>query len=109
LWVAFGLANAYPAVSIALGGSVHLQLIVPTAIGDAIWVALIYFVSKGRYWARLIYAVLLAVRTVLYILAAPAVWQRSEVLILMTASSLMCEYMAIYWLFTEPGRRWFKR
>jgi hypothetical protein len=88
---------------------VPLQLVFPSAIGEALWVALIYFVSKGRNWARLILAVLLVVGTVIYILAAPAVWQRSEVLILMTASSLVCEFVAMYWLFTEPGRRWFKR
>jgi hypothetical protein len=72
------------------------------------YVALIYFVSGGRYWARLIYAVLLAVRTVTVIWSASARWQYSEGLMVIEAISLVCGYMAMYWLFTEPGRRWFR-
>jgi hypothetical protein len=73
------------------------------------YVALIYFMSGGRYWAGLIYAVLLAVRTVIVISRASARWQYSEGLMVIEAISLVCGYMAMYWLFTEPGRRWFKR
>jgi hypothetical protein len=41
------------------------------------------------------------------ILLAPVNWHSSEGLI--TAISYVCDYVAMYWLFTEPGRRWFKR
>jgi hypothetical protein len=64
-------------------------------------IALIYFVSAGRNWARLIYAMLCCVHTVSLILHAR--------LSVVFVSALMCEYMAMYWLFTEPGRRWFER
>jgi hypothetical protein len=71
--------------------------------------ALIYFVSSGRYWARLIYAVLLGVQTVNFIRHAPAAWQHHlQVPLFIAATIFMGEYMAMYWLFTEPGRRWFK-
>jgi hypothetical protein len=76
---------------------------------ELLYPVLIYFVSRGRYWARLIYAVLLGVRTVRVIPLVPADWQDSKGLVLMTAISFICQYMAMYWLFTEPGRRWFKR
>jgi hypothetical protein len=67
------------------------------------YAALIYLVSGGRYWAGLIYAVLLGVRTVFAIrYASPGL------LMLIRAISFVCEYMAVYWLFTQPGRRWFK-
>jgi hypothetical protein len=65
-------------------------------------------VSAGRNWARLIYAAPLGVRTANVIQNAPADWQDSKGLVLMTAISFMCQYVAMYWLFTEPGRRWFK-
>jgi hypothetical protein len=64
----------------------------------------IYYVSGGRNWARLVYALLLGVRTV------NAIYYTSPGLpMLIMGISLVCEYMSMYWLFTEPGRRWFKR
>jgi hypothetical protein len=80
--------------------------VIATAIIALISAALVYFVSSGRNWARLIYAGWLAVATVSEILLAPVNWQSSEGLI--TAISYVCDYVAMYWLFTEPGRRWFK-
>jgi hypothetical protein len=74
-----------------------------------LYAALIYSVSSGRYWARLVYAVIVGVRTVTDILQAAAAWRYSEGLALMVVIALMCDYVAMYWLFTEPGRRWFKR
>jgi hypothetical protein len=72
--------------------------------------ALIYFVSTGRYWARLTYAVLLGLQTVNFIRQAPAAWQHHlQVLLSINAIILIFQYMAMFWLFTEPGRRWFKR
>jgi hypothetical protein len=73
------------------------------------YAALIHFLSSGRNWARVIYAVLLGVRTVSVILLALATLQYSTGRVLMVAFAFTCEYMAMYWLFTEPGRRWFKR
>jgi hypothetical protein len=84
----------------------------PKVIGETLnvlfYAALIYFVSGGRYWPRLIYAVLLGVRTLIAVRYASANWQYSEGLMLMRVISLVCEYIAMYWLFTDPGRRWFR-
>jgi hypothetical protein len=88
-------------------------LTVLTAIGWVIGMlfrgAQIYFVSRGQYWALLIYAALLGVRTLAVILVVLAARQHSEGQELVSEISLMCDYIAMYWLFTEPGRRWFKR
>jgi hypothetical protein len=94
-----------------------VHLLIGFGIGQTLvlllYVALIYFVSSGRYWARLIYAVLLGVETVQVIAQAPAqwqYWQYSNGLLLVTAAiSFTCQYIAMYWLFTEPGRRWLMR
>jgi hypothetical protein len=114
LWVAYLLSFAYAAIFV----SARLISSPPVPVAPVVtwlalsrlsYAALIYFVSSGRYWARLIYAVLLGVHTVSVIRGAPAAWQYSEVFVLMTAITLMCQYTAMYWLFTEPGRRWFMR
>ena len=80
----------------------------PEVRDELLYPVLIYFVSAGRYWARLIYALLFGLRTVRVLVLAPADWQYSKGLLLMTAVSFICQYIAMYWLFTEPGRRWFK-
>jgi hypothetical protein len=111
LWVSFGLFSAHAAI--VLKGrwiSWHPEAVaIPQTRDELLYVALIYFASVGRNWARLIYAVWLGVRTVIVIRYAPADWQDSKWLELMTAISFICQYVAMYWLFTAPGRRWFKR
>jgi hypothetical protein len=109
--VSFGLFSAHAAI-VLKGRWISWP---PEAVAIAqtrdvlLYLVLIYFVSVGRYWARLIYAVWLGVRTVNVIRYAPADWEDSHGLALMTAISFICQYVAMYWLFTEPGRRWFKR
>jgi hypothetical protein len=72
-----------------------------------LYLALFYFLSKGHYWARLVYAVVLGVRTVNFLRYPLRDWQGTEGLLLMTVVSFLCQYIAMYWLFTKPGRRWF--
>jgi hypothetical protein len=74
-----------------------------------IWGPLIYFVSSGRYLARLIYAVLVCLHAATFIPRALAGWPDTVLVNLMAVISIGCECLAMYWLFTEPGRRWFKR
>jgi hypothetical protein len=73
------------------------------------YAVLIHLVSSGRIWARVIYAVLLVVRTVTVLLPALAVWDYLPAQTLLVAFEFTCDYVAMYWLFTEPGRRWFRR
>ena len=83
------------------------QVVVSQIVFELASAALIYFVSSGRYWARLIYAVWLGVRTMNVIRNISAEWQGSHGLVFVTAASFACQYAAMYWVFTEPGRRWF--
>jgi hypothetical protein len=111
LWVAYGLSFVHSVIVI---GERWLtwppEFVALSQISSELfYVTLIYFVSRGWYWARLIYVVLLGVRTVNVIQYAHADWQDSHGLVLMTALSFTCQYLAMYWLFTEPGRRWFAR
>ena len=74
---------------------------------EPLYAAIIYFISSGRNSARLIYIVLLGVRTVNVIRHFPDDWKDSHWLVLVSASSFVCQYLAMYWLFTGEGRRWF--
>jgi hypothetical protein len=76
---------------------------------ELFYAVLLVFVSRGEYAARLIYAVALGVRTMNVIGHTPDDWHSSHALVLVTVISLACQYLAMYWVFTEPGRRWFGR
>jgi hypothetical protein len=110
LWVSYGLSFAQAAIvhKDRLMSWPPQPIVIAQAISELFYAALIYFVSGDRKWARAIYAVLLLVQTVVVFLNAQALWHYSEGLMLITATSFMCDYVAIYWLFTEPVARWFK-
>jgi hypothetical protein len=109
LWVSYGLAFIHAVISIGDRWTLWPPeyVVLTQVVSELFNAALIYFVSSGRYWARLIYAVLLGVRTVNVIRYLPSDWHDSYGLVLITTVSFACQYVAMYWLFTEPGRRWF--
>lgn len=111
LWVAYGLTFTHAAM--VIGNRLRLwppeYVVLNQLAFELIHAALIYFVSRGQYWARLIYAVLLGLRTLNVIRNFPNDWHGSHGLVLMTVISFSCQYLAMYWLFSEPGRRWFVR
>jgi hypothetical protein len=111
LWASYGLSFVHAAISIGDRWTVWPpEHVVLSQLGSELFYAvLLAFVSRGEYAARLIYAVLLGVRTVNVIRYIPDDWQSYHGLVLVTAISFSCQYMAMYWLFTEPGRRWFAR
>lgn len=109
LWAAYGLTFIHAAITIGDRWTLWppAQVVLNQVTFELFYVVLIYFVSSGRYGARLIYAVSLGGRTVNVIRYFPSDWQSSHGLVLLTMLSFSCQYMAMYWLFTEPGRRWF--
>jgi hypothetical protein len=111
LWVAYALTFIHAVVVIGVPSTLLTPeySVASQLVFELVLAALIYSVSRGRYWARLIYAVWLGVRTVNVIRVIQADWQNSHALVLMTVASFACQYAAMYWLFTEPGRRWFVR
>ena len=118
LWLSYGAAFAaaainfrypltlIPANQTANGLSI---LLVTLIVGELCLAALTYFVASGQAWARLIYTVLLALRTAVAILNLSHWRHLDDPVTLMGAVSLVCAYVAMYWLFTDPGRSWFKR
>jgi hypothetical protein len=52
---------------------------------------------------------MLGVRTVNVIRYFPDDWKDSHWLVLVTIISFSCQYIAMYWLYTGAGRRWFVR
>jgi hypothetical protein len=108
LWVAYALTFIHAVII-----EIHWKFwppedgVVQQLIFELVAAALIYLVSRGRYWARLIYAVWLGVRTLNVVRDVTADWQSSHGLVLITVASFACQYAAMYWLFTEPGRQWF--
>jgi len=111
LWAAYGITFAHAVIIIGdrwLSWPPEFVALNQIAF-ELLCAVLIYHVARGRYWARLIYGVLLGVRTVKVIQYAPADWHDSHGLVLMTVLSFSCQYVAMYWLFAEPGRRWFAR
>lgn len=111
LWAAYGITLAH---AIIARGDLWLSWppglnIINQAVFELVCAVLIYFVSRGQHWASVIYGLYLVVRTIHVIRTAPAEWQGSHSLFLMTVVSFTCQYVAMYWLFIEPGRRWFAR
>ena len=109
LWVAYALTFLHAIIAIGVPSTLWPPeyVVVNQLVFELVLAVLIYFVSSGRYWARLIYAVWLGVRTMNVIRNIPADWQSSHGLVLVTVASFACQYAAMYWLFTGPGRRWF--
>ena len=74
LWVAYGLTFIHAVIV-----GIHSTLwppeygVVNQLVFELVAAALIYFVSSGRYWARMIYAVWLGVRTMNVIRNIPGI------------------------------------
>jgi hypothetical protein len=111
LCVAYGLSFIHAAIGI--GNRWILwppeSVVLIQLASELFYAAIIYFVSSGRNWALLIYAVLLGVRTVIVIRYFPDDWKDPHWLVLVTIISFSCQYMAMYWLYTGAERRWFVR
>jgi hypothetical protein len=109
LWVSYGLTFVHAATIIGdRWRSWPLEhVVLNQLIFELFYAAIIYFVSSGRHWALLVYAVFLGARTVNVILNVPDDWHSSHWLVFVTVLSFSCQYIAMYWLFAEPGRRWF--
>ena len=104
--VAFSLrlTNAALRAAPSLPAQALVMLAIGATVGVLFYVVLIYFVSSGQRWARLIYALLLGVQTVIVVQAPSAVWLDSKVLIGMGVVSLVCDYMAVCWPFFRSQR-----
>src|SRR5882724_8176822 len=111
LWTAYGLTFVHGAIVIGDRWTVWPPepVVLSQFTFELFYAVLLVFVSRGEYAARLVYAVALGVRTVNVVGHIPDDWPSSPARVLVTALSFACQYLAMYWVFTEPGRRWFGR
>jgi hypothetical protein len=111
LWIAYVLSVVH--VGLALGYLSRLfdmRSFVPLQSASFLFYALlIYSISKGRNWARVTYLILMGVRVMTVTRMFPRDLQTSKLAVVVTVISLMCQCVALYWLYTEPGRLWFRR
>jgi hypothetical protein len=111
LWVSFGLSFTHAAIVIGdrLISWPPQRVVLIQVASNLFYAAIILFVSRGRNWARIIYAILLCLRTINVVTYFPDDWRGSHGLLLVTVVSFSCQYIAMYWLWSEPGRGWFVR
>lgn len=111
LCVAYGLSLVHSIIAI---GSRWLlwppQAVILTQIAsDLFYVVLILGIANGRNWARLLYTVLLVIRTANIVKYFSGDWESSRWLVIVTFISFACQYSAMYLLYTGTGRKWFTR
>ena len=76
-------------------------------LGIAAWLTI--KISAGRNWARITYLVLTIVGLPAILLQLPATFARAPVSGLVGGVQLVLQLYALYLIFFEPGRRWFRR
>ena len=109
LWTSYALSVIHVTMTLAYSWSRWSPVrVLPIQLGSLLfYAALIYFVSRGLNWARWTYLALFAARLVNVLLYLPQDLHTSKSLVALTGISFLCLFVAFYWLFTEPGRRWF--
>jgi hypothetical protein len=111
LWIAYVLSLVH--VGLALGylsGLFDMGNFVPLQSASFLFYALlIYSISKGRNWARVTYLILMGVRMVNVTRMFPRDLETSKLAVVVTVISVVCQGVALYWLYTDPGRLWFRR
>ena len=109
LWSSYALSVGHEIITLRyVWTSWSPERVLPLHVaGFLVFAALIYFISRGVNWARWTYLVLFAVRLINVLLYLRQDLDASKPLVLITAISFLCLSVAIYWLFTDPGSRWF--
>lgn len=110
LWVAYALIYLQQALDIGTDWRDWLDpsAVWPMLLSALVYGVVIYRLSHGGYLARLLYAVALGARTVDTV-RTPLAWQGPYGMLALTVVTFVLQYLAMYWCFAEPGRRWFSR
>jgi hypothetical protein len=74
----------------------------------AVMALLIYMVWAGRNWARITFTVLFALGLVIYVPILIRFFEFSPVAGALNLLQTLMQLVALYLLFAEPGRDWFK-
>lgn len=75
----------------------------------AIYSWLIYKISRGRNWARITFLVLLLIGIIPFLSQLPLLFARSPAAGVIAFGQSALQIWALYLVFSEPGRRWFRR
>lgn len=110
LWVSY--AFAFPLVYFEAQrtpGALETGVIVFWALLFAFAAALNVFIWRGANWARITYLVL-------FLLSLAGFWSTAEETLagsvlefLLNGLNIGLDSVALYWLFTSPGRLWFRK
>ena len=108
LWLDFGVAWVFILLSIRTVLSSFLAFAL-TLVITAASALLIAKISQGRNWARIVFLVsaLIYFAERFFVLVIPI--QRDMIDLISTVFHVPLQMASLYFLFTEPGRRWFKR
>jgi len=69
---------------------------------------LIFEISKGKNWARIVYLVLILLGAVPYFVLLRAAIGRSRVVALLSTLETLMEFVAIAVVFSRPAKEWFE-
>jgi hypothetical protein len=109
LWAALALGPVTALVDMpylrAQADPLFLGLIMVAVI--AISVVLISQISRGRNWARITYLALTAIGSLPYVSLLGGQFGRSPVLGGLSLAQMGLQIVALWWLFTRPGKTWF--
>jgi hypothetical protein len=111
LWAMLALGAVNSAVqwprlteSVSLGMVLSVQLVTLAVIGG-----LTIMISRGRNWARIVYLVLFLIGVPGFVVQMPGLFAYSVLAGLLSAAQGLAQVVAMLLVFTEPGRRWYRR
>jgi hypothetical protein len=110
LWSSLGLGILSSALQweyLASLGSVGFILSVQI-LSFTVLAWLIWKISVGRNWARITFLVL-AIIGLGFLAQIPSVFERSPASAVVGVIQLLLQFAALYLVFADPGRRWFRK
>jgi FtsH-binding integral membrane protein len=81
-------------------------LVEVATLGFEAWV--IYKISRGRNWARIVALVSVSLAVLLFVGTFKQSFARSPTSVALGVTETVLDAIALYLLFTGPGRRWFR-
>lgn len=112
LWIvlALGVVNSalqWRVLAASPASLATILLVQALGIGIAAWLTI--KISGGRNWARITYLVMAVIGLPMIVLSLPATFNVSPISGVVTLVQIGLQITALYLVFSEPGREWFRR
>ncbi len=109
MWASLGLVIINSAIQwgYLTSQATPVFLVTVQAATLAIVAWLIYKIGRGRNWARVTFAIMFVLGLLPALPMMAATFNRSLVAGCLTVVSTICQFVALYLIFTAPGRSWF--